>query len=153
VAPASPPASSAAVPTTSAAPAPESSSAAPGNTCKLGQLSIQGVRGGAFQGREIAGVLFTNASARPCTVSGYPSAQLVRNGKALGRPANDNPGPVHTILLKPGQMAQAELTAVTTCQAPLSDAVRVSLPGQSDTADASMQLRACSLSVNPLQRP
>ena len=124
----------------------------PGNTCKPGQLAIEGVRGGAYQGREIAGVLFTNTSATPCTMSGYPSARLIRNGRPIGRPADDEPGTVKPVLLANGQTAQTELTAVTTCQAPISDAVRIALPNWAHPVDAQVQLRACSLSVSPISR-
>ncbi len=109
------------------------------------------MRGGAYQGREIAGVLFTNSSATPCTVSGYPFAQLRYRGKQLGKPASDNPGTVRVITLQPGRSAQSQLTAVTTCQAPISDHVRVVAPHTGTAKTVAIQLRGCSLSIDPLE--
>jgi Protein of unknown function (DUF4232) len=111
---------------------------------------MRGVRGGALPGQEIAGVIFTNATTKACTLRGYPFAQLrYRNGN-LGRPAVDNPGTVRTVVLRPHRSAQVELVAVSTCQAPISDHVRVRVPGSAASTDVAMQLRGCSLSVNPI---
>jgi hypothetical protein len=109
------------------------------------------VRGGAYQGREVAGVLFTNSSTTTCSVRGYPFAQLSYHGKPLGKPAKDNPGTVRTITLRPGKSAQSQLTAVTTCQAPISDHVRVIAPDTTQAKIVPMQLRGCSLSIDPLE--
>lgn len=98
-------------------------------------------------------MLFTNNGSAPCTVSGYASAQLLRRGQPIGRPANDNPGTVRTVLLHHGQTAEAQLTAVTTCQAPVSDAARVALPDSNTSVSVSVELRACSLSIDPLRLP
>jgi hypothetical protein len=143
-----------------AAPPASSSAAAPPipqqpkhPACDIKRLTVVGVRGGAYQGREIAGVLFTNDTSAACTVSGYASAQLLRNGQPIGRPANNNPGTVRTVLLHHGQTAEAQLTAVTTCQAPVSDAARVGLPDSDTTVEVSVELRACSLSIDPLRLP
>jgi Protein of unknown function (DUF4232) len=119
--------------------------------CTPTQLKLAAVRGGAFQGREIAGVVFTNTSTTKCSMRGYPSAQLRYNGKDLGRPAVQNPGTVRTIALKPGGAAQAQLTAVTTCQSAISDHVRVRVPGATTSTDVAIELRGCSLSVDPIE--
>jgi hypothetical protein len=112
---------------------------------------MRGVRGGALPGQEIAGVVFTNRSQAKCTLRGYPFAQLRRNGRKLGRPASHNPGVVRTITLKPQDSAQVQLTAVTTCQAPISDHVRIRVPGSPTPTDVALQLRGCSLSVDPIE--
>jgi Protein of unknown function (DUF4232) len=116
----------------------------------MAQLKVTAVRGGALPGREIAGVLFTNSGTTTCSVRGYIFAQLRYRGAALGDPATDNPGPVRTVVLRRNASAQAQLTAVSTCQAPISDHVQVRLPGAQQSATAVMQLRGCSLSVDPL---
>jgi hypothetical protein len=121
------------------------------DACTADQLTASGVRGGAYQGREIAGVLFTNSSSSACTVRGYPFAQLRYKGNPLGKPAKDDPGKVRTIRLAPGKAAQSQLTAVTTCQAPISDHVRVVVPDTSTPKDIALQLRGCSLSIDPLE--
>lgn len=96
-------------------------------------------------------MVFTNMSSTKCTLRGYPFAQLLRSGRKLGKPATHNPGTVKTITLKPHASAQDQLTAVTTCQAPISDHVRVRVPGSPTSTDVAMQLRGCSLSVDPIQ--
>jgi hypothetical protein len=112
---------------------------------------MTGVRGGAVPGQEIAGVLFTNTATAKCTLRGYPFAQLQYNGSDLGQPATDNPGTVRRIVLKPHGKAQVQLNAVSTCQAPISDHVRIRLPGSSTSTDVPLQLRGCKLSVDPFQ--
>jgi hypothetical protein len=112
---------------------------------------VTGVRGGAFQGQEIAGLLYTNNSSTACTMRGYPFAQLHYRGNALGKPAKDDPGTVRTILVRPGKSAQAQLTAVTTCQAPISDHVVEVAPDTNEARSVPMQLRGCSLSVDPIE--
>ena len=109
------------------------------------------MRGGAYQGREIAGVLFTNSSSTTCSVSGYPFAQLRYHGGPLGKPASDDPGTVRLITLRPGASAQSQLTAITTCQAPISDHVRVVAPHTAKAKTVALQLRGCSLSIDPLE--
>ncbi len=122
------------------------------SACTLGRLKVSAVRGGATEGQEIAAVLFTNASTKVCTVRGYIFAQLRVMGAPLGEPATHNPGRVRTVALPRGASAQAQLTAVSTCQAPVSDQVRVRLPNSPGAASVAIQLRGCSLSVDPLQR-
>ena len=96
-------------------------------------------------------MLFTNSSSTTCSVSGYPFAQLRYRGGPLGRPASNNPGAVRTIVLRPGRSAQSQLTAVSTCQAPESDHVRVVVPRTGTPKTVEMQLRGCSLSIDPLE--
>jgi hypothetical protein len=112
---------------------------------------MTGVRGGALPGREIAGVVFTNTGKTRCTLRGYPFAQLRRNGAALGKPAVNNPGTVRTVMLRPNGSAQVQLTAVSTCQAPISDHVRIRVPGSTSSTDVAIELRGCSLSVDPIE--
>lgn len=147
-------------PTKSASTSAGSSSPSPTPTrtgpraCTAAQLKVAGVRGGASQGRETAGVVFTNSSSSTCTMRGYPFAQLRYKGKALGRPATHNPGTIRTVVLKRGAAAQALLTAVTAnCQAAISDHARVRAPGSSTSIDVVIQLRGCSLSIDPLEAP
>ena len=107
--------------------------------------------GGASQGVETAGVVFTNVSQATCSVAGYPFAQLRYQGKPLGKPASDNPGTVRTITLRPGRSAQSLLRAVSTCQAPVSDHAQVKVPGTSAPKLITVELRGCSLSIDPLE--
>jgi hypothetical protein len=121
--------------------------------CTSSQLRLSLLRGGAIQHEQLAGLLFTNISGRVCTLRGFPAAQLVRDGKLLGSPALHQPDSEPTMTLVHGASAQATLTATTDCQAPLSDHVRVSPPGQRQTTDLADTLRGCSLSVGPVGPP
>ena len=105
-----------------------------------------------MQHTQIAGLIFTNRSASTCGLQGYPFAQLRRAGALLGKPASHTPGTAAAlVILHAGQAAQAELTATTDCNAPLSDLVRVSAPGQTATADVADTLRECTLAVGPVE--
>jgi hypothetical protein len=119
--------------------------------CTADQIRISTVVGGAVQGREIAGLIFTNVSSRRCTIRGYAFAQLRYRGAPLDGVATHNPGAVHTVLLRPGAAAAAQLTAVTTCQAPISDHARVRAPGSTISTRVALELRGCSLSIDPLE--
>ncbi|MGH8862418.1 MAG: DUF4232 domain-containing protein [Jatrophihabitantaceae bacterium] len=138
---------------TSTAPSSSSPAPPPGPPrCAAAQLSASGLRGGAGQGIETAGVQFTNTSRATCTVRGYPFAQLQYRGSPLGRPASHEHGPVRTITLRPGASAQSLLQATTTCQAPVSDHAVVRAPNTSRDKTVAVELRGCSLSIAPLER-
>lgn len=110
------------------------------------------MRGGAAQGQEIAGVLFTNAKPVTCTLQGYITAQLRYKGKPLGRPATRESGATPLITLHKGRTAEVQLTAVTTCQSPNSDHVVVRVPGDRTPIRLPMQLRGCALTVSPISK-
>lgn len=120
--------------------------------CTAAQLSATGLRGGAGQGVETAGVVFTNRSVTTCTVRGYPFARLRQRGAPIGRPATQAPGAVRTITLKPKASAQSLLQATTTCQAQVSDQAAVRAPGTSAIKLVAVELRACALRIYPLER-
>lgn len=112
---------------------------------------MEGVAGGALPGQEVAGVVFTNTSATKCSLRGYPFAELRHKGNVLGTPAKHATGKVRTIVLKPHKSAQVQLNAVSTCQSPESDHVRVRVPGSPTSTDVPIQLRGCALSVEPIE--
>lgn len=151
------PISSAAPSTASASTSTSASStspAAPHSTCT--DLSIRVLPGGASPGQEIAAVQFTNAGSATCQLVGYPTVQLFRNGSQIGtRSQPSTPGVVSTRQLAPGEIAESLVHDYTqTCQAPLSDTVRIIVPGSSKTyLRPGMQLRACVLRVDRLGAP
>jgi hypothetical protein len=150
-----PPATS--TPTSTSVPPPvtsSSSTAPPAGpaACTAEQLTISLVRGGAIQHRQIAGLILTNTAAARCTILGYPSAQLVKNGRLIGLQATPTGAAGRGVTLAKGQSAQSELTATTDCQAPLSDHVRVRAPGQSTSVDLADTLRACTLTIGAVER-
>lgn len=116
-------------------------------TCSAAQLTITLLREGSVPNQQLAALVFTNSSKTACTISGYPSAQLLLDGKPIGKPAGHKPSGLFTIRLPHNASAQATLSATTTCQAPLSDHVRVSAPGQTRTVDLPDKMRACVLAV------
>jgi hypothetical protein len=95
-------------------------------------------------------VLFVNTSRTTCTLQGYVFAQLRYHHAALGRPATHDRGPARLITLRFGASAEVQLTAISTCQAPLSDHVLVRVPGDKTAILVAMQLRGCALSVGPV---
>jgi Protein of unknown function (DUF4232) len=118
--------------------------------CKANQLHANGLLGGAYQGHEVAGVLFVNTSHATCTLQGYVFAQLRYHHKKLGRPAQDNRGATRRVTMRSGDSAEVQLTAVSTCQAPISDHALVRVPGDDTPIMVAMQLRGCTLSVGPI---
>jgi hypothetical protein len=80
---------------------------------------------------------------------------LLLNGKVIGRPSEPASEVKSRRTLRPGQVAESLLHDYTqTCQAPLSDSVRVQVPGTRQTIiRPDMQLRACVLRVDRLTAP
>lgn len=112
---------------------------------------MRGLEGGATTGTENALLLFTNASATICTLTGYPRVTLRRDGAVLGSPAQDATATPKTITLASGARAQAVLMAATTCQANESDTARLRLPGRAGYVDIALQVRGCTLTVGPIE--
>lgn len=111
--------------------------------------------GGASFGEQIAGLEFTNDGSTTCLLVGYATVRLLLNGQVIGRPSEPASSATSIRTLRPGQVAQSLLHNYTqTCQAPLSDSVRVRVPGTGQTiVRPGMQLRACVLRVGKLTAP
>lgn len=136
--------------TTSASTGPKRS------TCT--SISVRVLPGGAEHGQEIAGLQFTNTGTRRCTLYGYPTATLLRDGQQIGQPSQPSTTAPSSRTLAPGEVAESLLHNYTqTCQAPLSDAIRVRVPGTTMSVirplPSYMQLRACILRVDKLSAP
>jgi hypothetical protein len=118
-------------------------------------LSVRVLQGGAAQGEQIAALQFVNAGTTACVVAGYPTVTLLRNGQVIGQPSAPASDARSRRRLQPGQVAESLLHDYTQpCQAPLSDSVRVQVPGTTQTIiRPDMQLRACVLRVDPLGPP
>ncbi len=95
---------------------------------------------------------FTNTGPAACSTIGYPGVSLRLAGKLVGQPAQRSGQPHGTVTLKPGGRAQAKIADFSSCQAPLSDKVRVYAPDQLAFVDLPMVLRACHLVVGPVTR-
>jgi hypothetical protein len=141
-------ASTSATPTrTTTAPAPPAPSL---NTCAFDQLGIRALRGSGANQQEFAAVFFSNKGTTTCTIYGYPGISLRYQGQPLGQPASRDSTTPTAIKLKPGDVVQADITDNSSCQAPLSDTVRVYPPDSTRFVDLPLQLRGCTLSVKPV---
>jgi uncharacterized protein DUF4232 len=97
-------------------------------------------------------LIFTNTGAAPCATVGYPGVSLRLAGKLVGQPAQRSGQGHSTVTLQPGGRGQSKITDFSSCQAPLSDKVRVYAPDQVTFVDLPMVLRACHLVVGPVTR-
>lgn len=166
--PAAPPSSSAVVassPSTTSAALPTATTAvgsapasvtslpaAPKSTCT--DVTVRFIQGGAEPGVEIAALQFTNAGTKRCRLVGYSTVQLMLKGKPVGKPSQPSDDTVtSTRRLAPGATAESLLRDFSSCQAPLSDTVRVTAPGMRTTLTRPGRLRACTLRVGPLRQP
>lgn len=139
-------------PSSTAPTSPPTSPVPAGNTCTSDQLSVRAMYGGATPGQELALLIITNTSTSTCSLRGYPDVQLQQHGHDLGKPAVDTRARVRTVTLHAGGTAQVRLTASTTCQAPLSDHVRVRPPGTDRYLTAALELRGCTVHTGPVTR-
>lgn len=107
---------------------------------------------GALPGQELAQLRFTNVSNSPCTLTGFPGVELFHNGHVLGKPAiRSNEQPRTYVLAPGGQPLVAVLVDHSQCDAPLSDTVGVYVPNQTVQHRAPLQLRGCTLTINPVR--
>jgi hypothetical protein len=134
--------------TTPASPTPTKTAA--GDGCTFAQLTIRVIRGGAIAGQEIALITFTNASVKTCTMFGFPGVSLRRGGALLGKPATRSAKTPATVRLAPSAQAEALLRDFTTCQASLSDTVRVYPPDSTQFVDKPLELRGCQIVIDPV---
>jgi hypothetical protein len=85
--------------------------AAASSRCHTSELRASVGRNDPGAGQENFPVVFTNRSARTCTLHGYPGAAFVNgSGGTLGADPKREPGSPVTVSLKPGQSAWAGLT-------------------------------------------
>lgn len=136
----------------STSPAPATTTAAPRSTCT--KVSVRILPGGAAPGQEIAALQFTNDGTTSCQLVGYPTVTLLRSGKTIGSPSQPATSATSERTLAPGDVAESLLHNYTgSCQAPLSDTVRVVVPGSTISGQRPMQLRACVVRVDKLGAP
>jgi hypothetical protein len=116
---------------------------------------VRVIQGGAINGEQIAGLQFTNDGSAPCLLVGYPTITLLLHGQLIGRPSEPATSAASRRRLEPGAVAESLLHDYTqTCQAPLSDTIRVTVPGSTQTyLRPGLQLRACVLRVDKLGEP
>jgi hypothetical protein len=130
---------------------PTSSTSTPTSTCK--SIEIRVIQGSASPGEEIAALQFVNSGGTSCVLAGYPAVTLLLRGKPIGQMSQPATPAQSVRTLAPGDVAESLLHDYTNCQAPLSDNVRVRVPGMSLTAVRPAQLRGCILRVDKLGAP
>ena len=119
-------------------------------TCTSAQLGVRVLRGGATAGQEIALITFTNTSTTKCGMVGYPGVSLRLHNALLGKPAERSIVKPKAVSLAPGAAAEAMITDFSSCQAPVSDTVRVYAPDQKAFVDKPLELRGCRLFIDPV---
>jgi len=131
-----------------------STPALPADFCTAQQLTVRVLPGGAYQNYEIAGVTYTNTSSTECSLSGFPTARLLRADGSVLTTSKPAPGTsARLVHLAPGAQAEAQIRDHTTCQAPLSDSVEVTAPAPLQALRAhrpQLQMRGCTVTVDPI---
>lgn len=118
-------------------------------TCASTQLKIDALRGSPAAGQEFAVITFTNRGA-VCAMIGFPGVSLRLHGALIGQPAQRSGAVPRRVLLATGGHAEAAITDYSSCQAGISDTVRVYAPDQRDFVDLPLALRGCRLVVEPV---
>jgi hypothetical protein len=111
------------------------------------------IRGGAERGREIAALQYTNDGSTSCRMGGFPTVTLLRKGAAIGSKSEPSVPTPKTLTVSPGETVESLLSDYSSCQAPLSDHARVTIPGTTTAVVRPAVLRACTLRVDPLGPP
>ncbi|MFI6599878.1 DUF4232 domain-containing protein [Nonomuraea sp. NPDC050536] len=94
--------------------------------CGTAQLQVTLGHVDAGAGNRYAPLVFTNRSGTTCTLYGYPGLIMIdKQGDALRTRVRREPGPRHTVTVKPGRSASAivhwtviQVGSETTCPAP-----------------------------------
>jgi hypothetical protein len=123
----------------------------PQTTCT--SIDVRVIRGSASLGQEIAALQFVNSGSEACVLVGYPTATLFSKGKQIGQPSKPSSTRRSSRKLQPGDVAESLLHDYSSCNAPLSDSVKVTVPGTTQTAIRPAQLRGCILRVDRLGAP
>lgn len=74
--------------------------------------------------------------------------QLRAGGAALGQPSTTAGGGAAAFRLGPTVKAQALVHGPSTCQAGVSDTMRITMPGLGSYTDAAVPMRGCPLLVD-----
>ncbi len=106
------------------------------------------MRGSGALGQQFATIVLTNTGQISCWLVGYPAVRLRAKGTYLGAPAAPARSNRPVLKLAPVSRAEARLHGPTTCNAALSDTVRISAPGQSTFTDVALVMRGCALIID-----
>jgi hypothetical protein len=149
-APSSPAATSAASPAASST----TGSAAAGCASSGLKVTVNTAQSGAAAGSTYVPIDFTNTTASPCTLFGYPGVSFVTSpsGSQLGRPASRNTAAAATLVtLAPGgtahatlQVAEAGNYSASVCSPVTAHWLKIFPPNQTAAVYASFTVQACS---------
>lgn len=145
---------------------PTTPSAAPTTTtaaviaCATNHLSAHLANASGAAGSVGYDLTFVNTGTVTCSLTGYPGVSYVTadNGATVGAPARrDNPGPVGTTVLAPGQAARATLIETDalnypqdTCQLTSVGGLRVYPPNQTAAVFVAQSAQACTNPADPV---
>lgn len=118
--------------------------------CATAVLRVRALRASGAAGHQYAFLSFTNTSASPCSLTGFPGVRLLRAGAPLGPEAQRTAKPVSRVQIAPGDSVTAQLTDDSTCNAQNSDAVQVIPPNRTEKFVLPLTLRGCSLHIDPV---
>ena len=116
-------------------------------------MGVRVIPGGAEPGVEIAALQFTNTGSSTCRLGDFPHVLLLFGGRQIGSPSQPDGRSARTVTLSPGTTVESLLRDYSSCQAPLSDSARVTVPGETTTVVRPIRLRGCTLRVGPLGPP
>ena len=111
--------------------------------------------GSGAPGYEFAALQFVNDGTSACMLVGVPTVTLLRSGAQTGSvsQASSERARFRTYRLAPGAAAESKLKDFSSCNAPLSQSIKVVAPGSSISSTRPGVLRACKLVVYPLGKP
>ncbi|SOD70598.1 uncharacterized protein DUF4232 [Jatrophihabitans sp. GAS493] len=112
------------------------------------KLSVDDLGGGGQQ--VFAAITLTNVSTSTCSLVGFPDVSPYAAGSQIGTKSEGSGAVDAPVLLAPNAAATSKLTDATSCNAPLSDTIKVTPPNQQTSLAAPFVLRACALQVTPL---
>jgi uncharacterized protein DUF4232 len=135
---------------------PPPSSSPSTSRCTADRLQVRVVPGDSAAGHIGLRVVFTNISALPCTLRGYPGVVFVRSasGSQVNQPAqpSSSQGAPTTVTLAPNHAAHADLLLVNTsnyppatCQPTQVAGVRVTAPQDTTAVYAATSQQVCTV--------
>ena len=100
--------------------------------------------------QQYATISARNKGPSGCWIVGYAQVTLLLGGKPLGRAATPAHAGRPATYLAGGRTATASLHGPSTCQAGVSDHVRVTAPGQLSATVVELPMRGCALVIEAL---
>lgn len=141
-------------PTSAPAVAGPTASATGDGHCGLGQLRVTLEPGDSAAGHLGLRLVFTNTSAGPCTLTGYPGVSFMDspNGTVVNQPAQSTGGPPGSVTLPPGAFGHADLLltqvgnfSAAACHPVTAAGLRVSPPNEAATVFVPSAQQLCSV--------